>query len=248
MLHVNDLTYRIGERVLLDRASFALPAGARVGLVGRNGTRQDHPVPDHPRARSRRRAASIALPRQARIGAVAQEAPGGPETPRRGGARRRHGAHRAARGGRDAPTACAGPRSRPGSPTSAPIPPRPAPPRSCTASASTPRRRAGPAPSFSGGWRMRVALAAVLFSEPDLLLLDEPTNYLDLEGTLWLYDYLARYPHTVADHQPRPRPARHLRRPHPAPRPRQAHPLPRRLHLLRAPARGEARAHRQGCR
>ena len=54
-----------------------------------------------------------------------------------------------------------------------------------------------PCSSFSGGWRMRVALAAVLFAEPDLLLLDEPTNYLDLEGTLWLYDYLARYPHTV---------------------------------------------------
>src|SRR6185295_3131959 len=45
--------------------------------------------------------------------------------------------------------------------------------------------------------RMRVALAAVLFSEPDLLLLDEPTNYLDLEGTLWLTDHLARYPRTV---------------------------------------------------
>ncbi|WP_037431258.1 ABC-F family ATP-binding cassette domain-containing protein, partial [Sinorhizobium fredii] len=54
-----------------------------------------------------------------------------------------------------------------------------------------------PASSFSGGWRMRVALAAVLFSEPDLLLLDEPTNYLDLEGTLWLEDYIRRYPHTV---------------------------------------------------
>jgi ATP-binding cassette subfamily F protein 3 len=54
-----------------------------------------------------------------------------------------------------------------------------------------------PCSEFSGGWRMRVALAATLFAEPDLLLLDEPTNYLDLEGTLWLQDHLARYPRTM---------------------------------------------------
>ena len=57
--------------------------------------------------------------------------------------------------------------------------------------------QARPCSEFSGGWRMRVALAATLFAEPDLLLLDEPTNYLDLEGTLWLQDHLARYPHTM---------------------------------------------------
>ena len=59
-----------------------------------------------------------------------------------------------------------------------------------------------PCSEFSGGWRMRVALAATLFAEPDLLLLDEPTNYLDLEGTLWLQDHLARYPRDDDRHQP----------------------------------------------
>ena len=102
--------------------------------------------------------------------------------------------------------------------------------------------QARPCASFSGGWRMRVALAAVLFSEPDLLLLDEPTNYLDIEGTLWLYDYLARYPHTVLviSHD------RDLLdtcvRSHPASGERQADALSRRLYLVCTPAGGKADA------
>lgn len=195
MLHVNDLTYRIGDRIILDRASFALPTGSKVGLVGRNGAGkttlfriiQGEIAPE---------SGEISLPRGVRIGAVAQEAPGGPEslievvlaadkerTSLLAEAETADGLRRAEIETRlmdiDAYSA----------------PARAAAILHGLGFDAEAQNR--PCASFSGGWRMRVALAAVLFAAPDLLLLDEPTNYLDLEGTLWLYDYLGRYPHTV---------------------------------------------------
>jgi ATP-binding cassette subfamily F protein 3 len=195
MLHVNELSYRIGERLLLDRASFAIPDGARAGLVGKNGSGkttlfrliQGELAPE---------GGGVTLPRGVRIGAVAQEAPAGPEplidvvlaadaerTALMAEAEHADGLRRAEIetrlvdiGAHSAPARAAAILHGLGFDAAA---------------------QERPCSSFSGGWRMRVALASVLFTEPDLLLLDEPTNYLDLEGTLWLYDYLARYPHTV---------------------------------------------------
>ena len=195
MLHVKDLTYRIGARVLFDQAGFALPPGARVGLVGRNGAGKttlfrlvDGEISPE--------SGSITLPRQMRIGTVAQEAPGGPETlidvvlaadtERTALMREAETADGFRRAEIETRLTDIGAHSAPA---------RAAAILHGLGFDSDAQGR--PCSSFSGGWRMRVALAAVLFTEPDLLLLDEPTNYLDLEGTLWLYDYLGRYPHTV---------------------------------------------------
>jgi len=196
MLQITDLTLRVAGRPLIEGASLSLPAGAKAGLVGRNGTGKTtlfraiagEIAPD---------AGEIALPRRTRIGRVEQEAPGGPlsllETVL------------AADTERAALLAEADAARDPQ--RIAEIHIRLADIGAHEAEARAARILAGlgfnagaqarPCSDFSGGWRMRVALAALLFKEPELLLLDEPTNYLDLEGTLWLERYLARYPHTV---------------------------------------------------
>ncbi|HRO50716.1 MAG TPA: ABC-F family ATP-binding cassette domain-containing protein [Hyphomicrobium sp.] len=196
MLHINDITYRIEGKPILEDATAAIPTGHKVGLVGRNGAGKSTLLKLiagdlHPDA------GETTLPKGARIGYVAQEAPGGKEslidwvlstdTER-------------ASLMREAETATDPHRIAEIHVRLADMGAHAAPARAAAILAGlgfddTAQRR--PCSDFSGGWRMRVALAAVLFLEPDLLLLDEPTNYLDLEGTLWLESYLRAYPHTV---------------------------------------------------
>ena len=196
MTTIADLTYRLGPRVLFDGASAQIPEGARVGFVGRNGagkTTLFRLISGEIAAES----GSIALPRRAKMGRVEQEAPGGPgklidfvlaaDTERAAllhEAETAHDPHRIAEihtrlADIDAHSA----------------PARAARILSGLGFDEAAQNRA--LSEFSGGWRMRVALAAVLFTQPDLLLLDEPTNYLDLEGSLWLVEHLKTYPATA---------------------------------------------------
>jgi ATP-binding cassette subfamily F protein 3 len=196
MLHINDLTYRIEGRTIFDKATVGIPAGHKVGFVGRNGSGKTTLLkliagelhPDD---------GSIRLPRATRIGWVTQEAPGGPDSLIEfvlAADTERHRLLQEAETAHD-PERIALIHER-----LADIGAHAAPSRAARILAGlgfddAAQRRA--CAEFSGGWRMRVALGAMLFTEPDLLLLDEPTNYLDLEGTLWLEEYLADYPHTV---------------------------------------------------
>ena len=196
MITISGLTARIAGRLLIEDASLTLPAGFKAGLVGRNGAGKSTLFRIITGDMSPE-AGTVSYPRGARIGQVAQEAPGTDEPLIEIvlAADKERAALLA-----EAETATDPHRI-------AEIQIRLADIGAYSAEARAASILAGlgfdddaqrrPAKSFSGGWRMRVALAAVLFSEPDLLLLDEPTNYLDLEGTLWLEDYIRRYPHTV---------------------------------------------------
>jgi ATP-binding cassette subfamily F protein 3 len=196
MLSITDISVRIAGRLLIDQGTAQIVPGARVGLIGRNGAGKStlfHAI----RGELPLEAGTITIPPRWRVGSLAQEAPNGPESLieivlkadlERDALQREadtaHDPHRIAEiqtrlvdiDAHSAPARAAAILSGLGFSTADQA-------RSCS--------------EFSGGWRMRVALAATLFSAPDLLLLDEPTNYLDLEGTLWLEDHLANYPRTV---------------------------------------------------
>ena len=196
MLSLNEISIRIAGRLLIDHGTVQIVPGARVGFVGRNGVGKStlfHAI----RGELPLESGSIAIPPRWRVGSLAQEAPDGPESlvevvlkadlERDALLHEAETAHDPARiadiqtrlvdiDAHSAPARAAAILSGLGFSTQDQA-------RSCS--------------EFSGGWRMRVALAATLFAAPDLLLLDEPTNYLDLEGTLWLEDHLANYPRTV---------------------------------------------------
>ena len=196
MLHINELGYRIEGHPILEDASVGIPTGHKVGLVGRNGTGKTtllrliagEIAPD---------LGSITMPKGARIGYVAQEAPGGDDTLV---AWVLSTDRERARLLAEAETATDPHRIGDIHVRLADIEAHSAPARAAQILAGLGFDDAAqnrPCRDFSGGWRMRVALASVLFLEPELLLLDEPTNYLDLEGTMWLESYLKSYPHTV---------------------------------------------------
>ncbi|KQS68054.1 glycosyl transferase family 1 [Rhizobium sp. Leaf371] len=196
MITISNLSARIAGRLLIDHANISLPEGTKAGLVGRNGAGKST-LFRILTGQMESESGSISIPKNARMGQVAQEAPGTEEPL----------IEIVLKADKEREALLAEAETATDPHRIADIQMRLADIQAHSAEARAASILAGlgfdheaqlrPASSFSGGWRMRVALAAVLFSEPDLLLLDEPTNYLDLEGTLWLEDYIRRYPHTV---------------------------------------------------
>ncbi|SVB19245.1 uncharacterized protein METZ01_LOCUS172099, partial [marine metagenome] len=196
MLHVRNLTYRIDGRTIIDGASVHVPKGHRCGLVGINGSGKTtlfrlitgDLMPDD---------GIVQVSGSARIGIVEQEAPSSEESL----------LTLVLAADRDLHALQAEVASNPPPHRLAEIYERL---KDMNAGSATSRAasilaglgfddlaQARPCSEFSGGWRMRVALACTLYSRPDLLLLDEPTNHLDLESSLWLESYLARFPGTL---------------------------------------------------
>jgi ATP-binding cassette, subfamily F, member 3 len=196
MLSITDISIRLAGRLLIDTSSVQIVPGARVGLVGRNGTGKST-LFKAIRGELALEGGSISLPPRWRVGSLAQEAPNGPDSLIDVVLRadlERDALLREADSATD-PHRIADIQTRLVDIDAHSAPARAAAILSGLGFSAVDQLR--PCAEFSGGWRMRVALAATLFAAPDLLLLDEPTNYLDLEGTLWLEDHLAHYPRTV---------------------------------------------------
>jgi len=196
MLAIKNISFTLEGRKLIDSSTVTIPSGHKVGIVGRNGAGKTtlfklirgEWVLDE---------GEIEIPRGARIGGIAQEVPSGPES--------LISVVLAADVERTDLLAEADIATDPTRISDIYIRLADIEAHSAEARAASILHGLGfdndaqqrPCSDYSGGWRMRVALAAVLFSQPDFLLLDEPTNYLDLEGSIWLENYLTKYPHTV---------------------------------------------------
>jgi ATP-binding cassette subfamily F protein 3 len=196
MLNINDITVRLGGRTILDAATAKLPPRGRIGLIGRNGAGKTTLVrviagmlePD---------IGSVDMPRGARLGYIAQEAPGGDATPLDTvlAADTERAVLLAESENSEDPDRLGEIYDRLMAIDAYTAPSRAAQILNGLGFDEDAQQR--PLASFSGGWRMRVALASLLFSQPDLLLLDEPSNHLDLEAVMWLEDFLRAYPATI---------------------------------------------------
>ena len=196
MLQISELVYRIGGRTIFDGASLSVPDGHKVGIVGRNGSGKTT-LFRLILGEAQSDAGAIDVRRGARIGRVAQEAPSGPQSLLETvlAADEERAALMAESESVTDPGRIGEVHTR-----LADIDSHTAPARAAAILAGLgfdEAAQARPCDDFSGGWRMRVALAGALFARPDLLLLDEPTNHLDLEAALWLENYLSSWHGTL---------------------------------------------------